>query len=85
MYITVFTRTLSIDVKMRSKQQVSIPSCFLLQTKIRHKSKSTYWGGFEVNLYAWLTSALDGGKCSASRFSRFIPSVISQSTQWMAV
>jgi hypothetical protein len=38
----------------------------------KHHAMMAYWG-VEVQLYAFLTSALDGGEWSASRPGRFTP------------
>jgi len=39
-----------------------------------HHAMKTY-GGVEVQLHAFVTSELDGGEWSASRFGRFTPRI----------
>jgi len=41
----------------------------------------TYWG-VEVQLYEFLTSALDGDEWSASRFGRFTPRTRASGIHW---
>jgi hypothetical protein len=47
-----------------------------------HHTMKAY-GGMEVYLHAFLTSALDGGEWSASRPGRFIPKVRTPGTSWV--
>jgi hypothetical protein len=42
----------------------------------------TYWR-VEVQLHSFLTSALDGGECSASHPGRFIPRERDPGTHWI--
>jgi hypothetical protein len=41
------------------------------------------YGGVDVELHAFLTSALDGIKWSASRLDRFTPEQIVPATHWL--
>jgi hypothetical protein len=41
------------------------------------------YGGVEVQLHAFLTSALDGGEWSASRSDRFTPRERAPGTHWI--
>jgi hypothetical protein len=41
------------------------------------------YGGVDVEIHIFLTSALVGGECSASRLCRFIPAEGAPSTHWM--
>jgi hypothetical protein len=47
----------------------------------KHHNMKTY-GGMEVSLHTFLTSAVDGDEWSVSRRSRFIPEVRAPDTPW---
>jgi hypothetical protein len=42
-----------------------------------------YWGGVDVYIHIFLTSALAGGEWSASRSGRFTPGERALSTHWI--
>jgi len=47
----------------------------------KHHAMKTY-GGVELWLYAFITSALDGGEWSSSRPGRFTPGLRAPATHW---
>jgi len=48
---------------------------------IKHLARDA--GGMEVSLHAFLTSALDGGECSASLLGPYTPRVRAPGTHWV--
>jgi hypothetical protein len=64
-----------IHIKLNAKVKLSV--CFLTG----HHAIKAYWGA-EVLLYAFSTSALDGGEWSASRPGRFTPRERVPGTHW---
>jgi hypothetical protein len=48
----------------------------------KHHATMTYWR-VEVQLHAFLTSALDGVECLASRLGRFTPGEIAHGNDWI--
>jgi hypothetical protein len=61
----------------KGKGKVKLSLCLT-----KHHAMKTYWG-VEVQLHAFLTSALDGGEWSASRPGRFTPREKAPFTHWI--
>jgi hypothetical protein len=62
---------------IRVKEAVNLSLCLT-----KHYAIKTYWG-VEVQLHAFLTSAIDGGVWSASHPGRFTPKERAPCTHWI--
>jgi hypothetical protein len=67
------------EVKVKVKVKLKLSLCFLL-TELN--AIETYWGNGGI-AHAFFTSALDGGKWSASRSGRFTTRERAPSTHWI--
>jgi hypothetical protein len=61
--------------------KVKLSLCFFFLTE--HHATKAYWMSEGLALYTFLTSAVDGGKCSASRPGYFTPRERAPVTHWI--
>jgi hypothetical protein len=78
----------STVLKMKTNT-VALQNNFILKVKVKlslclsqHHAMKTYWG-VELQLHAFLTSALGGGEWSDSRPGRFTPRERAPSSHWI--